>query len=264
MSSAPLAVTFDFWDTLVRAPSAAETRMFRRRRLFDVLEEVAGHPDDAALDAALAQLRTTFDEHWAANRQFTGDEAVGVLLDQLGLGAAARDDPAWARRVNDAFTGVHEDAIPPLTENIEAVLRELGARDVRIGIICDVGLSPSPVLRSYLERHGVLDAFDHWSFSDEVGVYKPDPIIFDHALRGLGGIDAARAAHVGDLRRTDVAGARAFGMIAVRYAGSNDDVIPAGEGDRSIGSMARSDESVAEAHHVIADHAQLLDVLGFT
>ncbi len=264
MTHPPAAVTFDFWDTLVRAPSVAETRMYRRQRLLRVLEETAASPDDEVLDAALASVRVTFDEHWVANEQFSGTQAVALLLDVLGLGAIARDDEAWTGRIIDAFTGVHEELIPPLTENVEPALRALRAHDVRIGIICDVGLSPSPVLRSYLERHGVLDLFDHWSFSDEVGVYKPDPVIFDHALVGLGGIAPHDAAHVGDLRRTDVAGARAFGMTAVRYTGSNDDTIPPGEGDASVAAGADADAHAPEAHHVIADHAELLTVLGFS
>ena len=32
-----------------------------------------------------------------------------------------------------------------------------------------------------------------------------------------------RVAHVGDIRRTDVAGAKAMGMVAVRYTGVSDD-----------------------------------------
>jgi putative hydrolase of the HAD superfamily len=260
----PRAVTFDFWDTLLRAPSAAETRSARRQRLFDLLNESAVGPDDDALDAALAEVRHAFDRHWHDNVQFSGEQGVALLLDVLGL----EGDDEWRRRVTDGFIGVGDPSLPPLTDNIERVLRELKARGVRLGIICDVGLAPSWILRSYLERHGVLDVFDHWSFSDEVGVYKPDPAIFDHALTGLG-VPAGDAAHVGDLRRTDVAGAMAFGMTAVRYAGSNDDAMPAGEGDRAIGAtvdgdaLAEQEAHAPEAHHVITDHAELLGVLGF-
>ncbi len=138
-----------------------------------------------------------------------------------------------------------------LTGNIEETLVALKERGLRLGIICDVGLTPSNVLRDYLAAHGVLDLFDHWSFSDEVGCYKPARAIFDHALAGLGGIDPARAAHVGDLRRTDIAGARAMGMTAVRYRGANDD--PAG--------VDPAGESLPEGHHVIDDHTQLLAAL---
>jgi FMN phosphatase YigB (HAD superfamily) len=108
-------------------------------------------------------------------------------------------------------------------------------------------MTPSTILRRHLERHGLLGAFDHWSFSDEVGTYKPDPRIFAHALAGLGGVLPHRAAHVGDLRRTDIAGARASGMTAVRYTGVFDDP-PADE--------------LPEGHHIVNDHADLVATLG--
>ena len=31
----------------------------------------------------------------------------------------------------------------------------------------------------HLDKHGLLDVLDHWSFSDEVGHYKPSPLIFE-------------------------------------------------------------------------------------
>ena len=92
----------------------------------------------------------------------------------------------------------------------------------------------------------MLELFDHWSFSDEVGAYKPDPAIFEHALAGLGGVAPSSAAHVGDLRRTDVAGARAMGMTAVRYTGAFDD----------------DSQPDPEGHHVVGAHAELPGVLG--
>ena len=67
-----------------------------------------------------------------------------------------------------------------------------------------------------MEGFGLLRFFDHWSFSDEVGCFKPFPPIFEHAMAGLGVDDPGAIAHVGDGRRTDVAGALAMGMIAVR------------------------------------------------
>lgn len=256
----PLAITFDFWDTLVRAPSAAATRSSRRRRVHAIVEHETGATvDEEQLDRVLADVRRAFDEKWKNNEQFTGPEASELMLERLGLDP----EPAVRRRVADGFMGVDDEWLPALTDNIEATLRTLRGHDVRIGIICDVGLSPSFVLRSHLERHGVLELFDYWSFSDEVGVYKPDGRIFAHALAGLGEVDPGRAAHVGDLRRTDVAGALAFGMTAVRYTGSNDDTVldgGAGEGDRS---MEVSDGAAPEAHHVIDDHADLPAVLGF-
>ena len=118
-----------------------------------------------------------------------------------------------------------------LADGVGEMLVGLRASGVRIGIVCDVGLTPSPVLRDHLSRHGLLELFDHWSFSDETGDYKPAVAPFEHACAGLG-VDAKHTAHVGDQRRTDVVGAQVAGLTAVRYAGvfdDMDDALPSGD-----------------------------------
>ena len=115
---------------------------------------------------------------------------------------------------------------------------------IKLGIVCDVGITPSATLRGYLEHFDVLKYFDHWSFSDDVGVYKPDPRIFTHALEGLG-VEPVEAAHVGDLRRTDVAGALGMGITSVRYRHWRDDVTEA-----------------PEAEVLLDDHTNLPGILG--
>jgi len=101
---------------------------------------------------------------------------------------------------------------------LETCLRAMRTSGVPLGIVCDVGLTSSPTLRARLERLGILDAFDAWSFSDETGVFKPAPAAFLAALDPLG-VDPRDAAHIGDNERTDIAGANALGMVSVRYQG---------------------------------------------
>lgn len=99
-----------------------------------------------------------------------------------------------------------------------------------LGIVCDAGLTGGAILREFLAGKGLLEHFSGWGFSDEVGAYKPDPRIFDAALGSLGAAPG-EAAHIGDLRRTDIAGARAMGMRSIRYRGLADDPGPGPEGD---------------------------------
>jgi len=235
------AITFDFWDTLVRS----DTMAFRVARRLSITEELAEHGFTAehdAIEAAFDHASGLFDAAWSTNEQFTGHHAVEAVLDMLG-----HSPPAEVRqRIVDAYVGAGRDVDIDLADNIGDTLEALKAAGLRIGIICDVALTPSTTLRHLLDRHGLLGYFDHWSFSDDVGVYKPDPMIFRHALAGLGDIDPASAAHIGDLRRTDVAGARAMGMVALRYRGANDD------DDESHGP---------EADVVIDDHAELVALL---
>ena len=234
------AVTFDFWNTLV-VDGGGAGRDHRLDAWMGVLEDAGFAVERGALDAAMAASWEVFLEAWRANRQYTHVESAVDILERLGY----RVPPD----VHDQLLATyHYEASnqPELTEGIADCLERLKAAGVRLGIICDVGMTPSTALRDILERYGVLGHFDHWSFSDEVGAYKPARQIFEHALEGLGGVAPTSAAHIGDLKRTDVAGALDMGMTAVRYTGSFDD---------------RESEG-PEATFVIASHAELPEVLG--
>jgi len=245
------AVTFDFWDTLVHT-NGSDTRAARAAAVTAALGHLAADLDPESLEVAFEHAFVAFNEAWGANRQFTAADAGAYVIDRLGL-----DLDAVARaRVVDAFVNGAAGLEMALTPHVEETLVALKEREIGLAIICDVGLTPSPVLRGYLAAHGVLDLFDHWSFSDEVGHYKPARQIFEHALAGLGGVAPGRAAHVGDLRRTDIAGARAMGMTAIRYRGANDDL------DRPRPGPTGEGPELPEGDHVISDHAELLAVLG--
>jgi putative hydrolase of the HAD superfamily len=239
------AVTFDYWQTLVRAPQPDEVRSRRTEAIAAVLRRYELEIEDVRLREATEAVFETHHQHWLDNMQFTASHACVLLFELLEVEAQARVLDASVR----AWTGEDAPPVVELTANVVETLHALHDAGLRIGIICDVGMAPSTVLRHHLAQHGILDCFDHTSFSDEVGWYKPAPEIFEHALVGLGVVDPSRAAHVGDLRRTDVAGAQAMGMTAVRYRGSNDDTGEPGD---------------PEADHVIVDHAELLDVLGIS
>ena len=62
---------------------------------------------------------------------------------------------------------------------------------------------------------GLAELLDVLVFSEEVGVAKPDPRIFQHALDELG-VDPNDAMFVGDRLETDVQGAANLGMTTVQ------------------------------------------------
>jgi len=244
-TGAPLqAVTFDFWNTLIRADNAG----FRNRRLTAWLGLLAGEGfalEGDVVHAAMDHAANQFDTSWKANRFYGAAESVDDMLAHLGLDVSAETKASLLASITDPPHDPHP------TPNIGDALEGLRSAGIRIGIICDVGLAPSATLRRFLRGNGLLGYFDHWSFSDEVGTFKPDPVIFDHALGGLGGIDPSVAAHVGDLRRTDIAGAQGRGVFAVRYSGIYDDPGNADDGSDQV-----------EGDAVVADHADLLAALG--
>jgi putative hydrolase of the HAD superfamily len=237
--SAVDAVTFDLWDTLLVAEvrGAYDTR---RVACAEVLAARGYQVDEQRLEAALATGLEAYRASWHANSQFGLPHLADHCLRTLEL-------PTATDLREGLVTAMLEDAAARATTcspNIESTLGELNRAGLRLGIICDVGMTPSRVLREHLRGHGLLRWFSHWSFSDEVGFYKPSPEIFEHAMAGLEVSDPRRVCHVGDLRRTDVTGARAAGWRSVRYAGLNDDT-----------------DAGLEADHVVYDHAELVHVL---
>jgi FMN phosphatase YigB (HAD superfamily) len=237
------AVTFDYWHTLFRAGDPEDAKGRRAEWVAAVLRRFELEVADVKVREAVDLVARAGHRNWVDNRQYYAPQASAELLELLEIETEA----ALLDAMIKAYGG--EDA-PPVVEpttNIEVALRSLRDVGLRIGIVCDVGMAPSTLLRTHLDTHGLIRYFDHWSFSDEVGVFKPAPEIFEHALGGLGVDEPARVAHVGDLRRTDIAGAQAMGMTAVRYRGSNDD--PGEPGD-------------PEGDLVLDDHADLAITLG--
>ena len=234
------AVTFDYWNTLM-FEQAGEMRDRRIDAWLGILEGVGFKVEREQMDAVFEDSWKRFVDRWTANQQFHAAQAAEEIIESLGF-----EVPADVRiELVEAFTTAGAKVQLFSTEGIEDCLRALKAAGVRLGIICDVGMTPSVTLRSHLEERGLLELFDHWSFSDEVGVYKPDPVIFHHALDGLG-VGPGDAAHIGDLRRTDIAGARAIGMTSIRYTGVFDD----------------DSQPEPEGHFVIADHRDLPGLIG--
>jgi FMN phosphatase YigB (HAD superfamily) len=74
--------------------------------------------------------------------------------------------------------------------------------------------------------------------SHVVGVAKPDPRIFDHALVHFDGADRARIAYVGDSVTMDVAGATAAGLHPVLVDPYDDHAGAAFARIRSLGDLA--------------------------
>lgn len=234
-------MTFDFWNTLV----VDDRLQFRDARLtawLGLLEGAGFAVERAALDAAHDSAWQAYVRAWHANEQFTAARTAEHCLDQLGLVVPQdlRDE------LVDALVRSASTATVRLADGVAHVLRDVKDAGLRLGIVCDVGLTPSAALRGHLDRLGVLELFDGWSFSDEVGHYKPAPEIFAHAAASLGHPPPERTAHVGDLRRTDVAGAAALGMKTARYRGMHDDADEAGG---------------VEADFVLDSHLELVEVV---
>jgi putative hydrolase of the HAD superfamily len=225
-----VAVTFDFWETLVQdTPDNLARASERRVQSLGGFLEAAGcaHPR-AAVEHAHERCWTVMTERfWTTHREPSIQDQVRLFFDCLESGLCERlDAPSFARAVDAYGTPALEYPPAAMPGAVEA-LSALHARGVRLGIVSNTGRTPGVVLRRILERHDMLRYFDTLAiaYSDEVGYRKPDARIFTRALEALG-VPPARALHIGDNPDADVLGARAVGMRAAHYAVAGCDPSP--------------------------------------
>lgn len=237
------AVTFDFGNTLTSDPDWEAAREARLGHVLAWLRETNA-------DTAEEVVREAFDVAHRAGVQAWSDErrhfGAGDYVEHILLALERADDPRDRARLLALLEEPVPDRRLPAVDGVADALAALREAGLRLGVVSNLAWGPSRVMRRHLDTLGLAGFFEPgaMAFSDEVGVLKPHPAIFMAALDALG-TEPAHAAHVGDLKRTDVAGARELGMGTVRYAGVLD--------DPSDGP---------EADHVIHDYSELAGVLG--
>jgi putative hydrolase of the HAD superfamily len=157
------------------------------------LREAGAEFTDADFDAEYAACRaaqsTSFRRRLAG--RFLGDDAD--LRDLERRAAAHWHYPPAA---------LHDDVVPCLS-----ALRTAG---YRLGVIAN---QPSQV-RTAMARDGLVGSFEVWGVSEDLGLSKPDPALFVHAVR-TARADPARTVMVGDRLDYDVRPAKAAGMRTV-------------------------------------------------
>jgi putative hydrolase of the HAD superfamily len=247
------AVTFDCWGTLI-SDRGFEKAMARR---VEAIAEAIGADQETA-SAVLDDAWRVHHDEWLNTRQYGSEGIARFCMEHAGI----RDDEACAR-LQEALEEAGRLGTQFALEGAAASLVLLRRSGIRTALVCDAGFTPGRIVRDFLAEHGLLEHLEHCVFSNEIGVPKPDPRAFTAALDALG-VDAGEAAHVGDLLRTDIYGARAVGMKSVRITQAGDDAARgfswdpnAAFGDQ-VGHEARTTEVPFEdADEVIASHAEL-------
>lgn len=214
------AVTFDFWETLVRdsPENLREQRALRIQALHRVLAGAgSGIGEVEVAEAYDRSERVLVERFWGRHRDPSIAEQVRLVLEMVSPGVARAMTPAL---FEEALAGYIEPVLhlpPELEPGAELAVSELASRGVALGIISNTGRTPGVILRRVLERHDLLRHFTAFSYSDEIGYRKPDAEIFRRTLAELG-VEPGEAAHVGDNPVADVQGAQGVGMRGVHYA----------------------------------------------
>ncbi len=99
-------------------------------------------------------------------------------------------------------------------DGVRETLQELKAQGFLLGIVTDTSF-PVSVKLQWLEQGGFGDVWDAVISSNEIGIHKPDPQIYQAALRQLG-VTPGQAAFVGHLG-IEIDGARQTGMTTIAF-----------------------------------------------
>jgi len=223
------AVLLDALGTLLRLepPAPALREQLAARCGIEVDEEAA----EAALAAEIAYYRAhSLEGRDRAALAGLRRRCALTLRDELG--PVARHAPV--EDVLAALLGALRFAPYP---DVLAALERLRAAGLRLVVVSNWDVS----LHDRLAETGIAERVDGAIASAELGVAKPAPAIFAHAL-ALAGVPAGEALHVGDSPVEDVQGARAAGIESVLL--SRDGGSP-GEGVRVVRSLAEVADLVA-------------------
>jgi HAD superfamily hydrolase (TIGR01509 family) len=196
------AVLFDFAGTLFMPRATNELVLDAARAL--------------GLDLAADDLRRLADDYTAAG--VPGGPYPTAVPDHLASLYERRDLSSDAHRA--AYLGLlanvnhpHQELPAAIYERIlvpegwvpyadaREVVEGLEQREVRVGLISNVGFDVRPILRAY----GFEQLARSPTLSYEAGAMKPDPGIFQAALAALGS-DASETLMVGDHQEVDRGG----------------------------------------------------------
>jgi HAD superfamily hydrolase (TIGR01662 family) len=212
MSPAVRAVFFDVDFTLIYPGP-----MFQGVGYRESCERHGIAVDEARYDAAVRAALASLD-----HEQVVYDDAIFVRYTRRiieGMGGSGDRVDACAREMYLEWASCHHFH---LYDEAEAVLRELAARQLRIGLISNSHRSMDEFVEHF-RLHGLVAAAVS---SADHGYLKPHPSIFEAALTQAG-VEARESLMVGDSLTHDVQGARAVGMRGVllhRGAGPLPDV----------------------------------------
>lgn len=233
------AVCFDCWGTLI-----VETEGDRvyARRIEELRTCAVGH----GRAVSPAHARDALDRAWRGHyaRWTGGEPSDAARIAREALATLGITDPAAAADLVARLSAAVGDREVVALPGARRGLQRLAEAGLRLALVCDTGFTNGAGVRRLLDAHGLLEWLDFQAFSDEAGASKPDPRIFHSALGALRSAPQ-RAVHVGDLRRTDVAGARALGMQTVRIRQFHDDAT-----------------DHPEADHVVDSHDDLIALIG--
>jgi putative hydrolase of the HAD superfamily len=176
--------------------------------------EVLSHPPTAEEWGRMASLFDVdsgrFRPLWNRNRgdYDRGDLSLETYWARLAEDAGVKLKPEQLKKLSQWDVEMWAHINPTMVD----WLKQMRSSGVKTGLLSNM---PVDMIRYVRQQFAWLNHFDHQTFSAEVRVIKPDPAIYQHSLDGLG-VAASEALFVDD-RESNIDGARALGLSAIRF-----------------------------------------------
>ena len=201
------AVFFDLYQTLVRyEPPREELHSGALKDIgIDVKPEVFSRPLVTADEFIYQELaRTSFSKRSEKDQMEIFAQYERIVLREAGIEATEQLILGILGKMRQVETKL------VLFDDVVPVLTNLKGRGLKLGLISNIDRDITSLL-SELELSLLLQVA---VTSQEVGFNKPQPEIFQEALRRAG-VQASEAMYVGDQYQIDIGGAEKAGMKGV-------------------------------------------------
>lgn len=234
----PRAISFDFWNTLY-ADGAEDKRRILRKEYFASLISGYRNLESYEIEQAFTAGSKFFLDNWI-NRSTTPTAAERIRFMAEYFSVKLSED-----LVHDAaeFFGQMIFEVPPQEIDFVKEMIPILSKKYPLGIISDTGYISGKYICDFLDQENLLEYFSSFIFSDENKYSKPHISVFNKTAKNLQ-ISTQDLIHVGDLERTDVAGAINAGCTSIKFTGANHDNVEDGR-----------------AHHIVAKYEDLLKML---
>ena len=218
MGRAIKTVSFDLWDTVFiddsdepkRAAAGLPPKPVQRRKLVQQFLERHDPISRELVDRCYDTADAAFREVWySQNVTWPVRVRLGVLLQGLGRKLPDNELAELVRLHEDMELEFKPDLLSGIGEALESIKGKY-----KLAVISDAIFSPGRALRELLQHYGLLNYFDYFVFSDEVGYSKPDPRAF-HAVAKNTGCSLEQIVHLGDREAKDIDGPHAVGARGV-------------------------------------------------
>lgn len=209
------ALTFDLWETLIFEKDGQNTKRMQTRcqNLTHTLNSLGIKISTEQFAFAFKEMTPWLENIWENNRDVTHIDQIKFVIKTASKNSINLKKE-WINQLSEAYTSAIFEIPPTLNPEAPRVLQYLKDSHKRVGLICNTGFTPGTVLRKFLTNKGIAKHFDLMLFSDEIGIRKPDPEIFQIAAQKLQ-TEPSNMVHVGDNLKCDVWGSQNSGFKAI-------------------------------------------------